>query len=151
MHSDIISLVIQIDDVLTQEDAKALRSTYKSHLEDHLIEVSSYKPSVSTFEDQWGGMVWPASVDAIWDPDTGVDRETLKTIARASVKVPDEFVCGPTIFHTPPSLMILPQYRRSIRDCSVMSGTVSRPSILRKGLTGLQRRFAFVPLIGFSN
>ena len=43
-------------------------------------------------KDQWSNMVWPASEEAISDPDTGVERETLKLIGRASVKVPDEFV-----------------------------------------------------------
>jgi hypothetical protein len=62
--------------------------------------VASYKPSASTFEDQWRGLVWPTSIEATWDPDTGVERETLKTIARASVKVPDKFVRGSPFFHT---------------------------------------------------
>ena len=44
-------------------------------------------------DDRWSGMVWPAGKDATSDPDTGVDQETLKAIGRASVKVPDEFVC----------------------------------------------------------
>jgi probable 2-oxoglutarate dehydrogenase E1 component DHKTD1 len=43
-------------------------------------------------KEQWGSMVWPASEEAISDPDTGVERETLKVIGRASVKVPDEVV-----------------------------------------------------------
>jgi probable 2-oxoglutarate dehydrogenase E1 component DHKTD1 len=56
----------------------ALRSTYKSRLEDHLTKVASYKPSASTFEDQWRGLVWPTSLEATWHPDTGVEKETLK-------------------------------------------------------------------------
>jgi probable 2-oxoglutarate dehydrogenase E1 component DHKTD1 len=43
-------------------------------------------------QDQWSGMVWPASEEARSDPDTGVERETLKAIGRASVTVPDGFV-----------------------------------------------------------
>jgi 2-oxoglutarate dehydrogenase complex dehydrogenase (E1) component-like enzyme len=109
---------------LTQEDAIALRSTYKSRLEDHLTKVSSYNPLASMLKDQWSGMVWPASEEAIWDPDTGVEGKTLKTIGRASVKVPDKFVCGSTAFHAVPSLTIHPRYRTSIQGYSVMSNTV---------------------------
>jgi hypothetical protein len=51
-------------------------------------------------KDQWSNMVWPASEEAISDPDTGVERETLKLIGRASVKVPEEFVRGSDYFFT---------------------------------------------------
>lgn len=83
---------LQSDDVLTQEDAAVTRSTYKSRLEERLMEVPSYKPSVSMLRDQWSGMVWPASEEACSDPDTGVKRETLGAVGRASVTVPDGFV-----------------------------------------------------------
>lgn len=43
-------------------------------------------------EDQWKGIVWPASAEANYDPETGVDRDTLTRIGKASVAVPDGFV-----------------------------------------------------------
>lgn len=43
-------------------------------------------------EDQWSGMVWPASKEANNDPDTGVDKKVLQDIGKASVTVPDGFV-----------------------------------------------------------
>lgn len=85
-------LRLQSDDVMTHEDAIALRSTYKSRLENHLTEISSYKPTASMLEDQWSGMVWPASAAATHNPETGVDRQTLEKVGKASVQVPEGFV-----------------------------------------------------------
>ena len=44
------------------------------------------------FSGQWSGITWPGSRDAVRDPDTGVQEETLKTVGRASVTVPEGFV-----------------------------------------------------------
>ena len=44
------------------------------------------------FSGQWSGITWPGSSDAVRDPDTGVEEETLKTVGRASVTVPEGFV-----------------------------------------------------------
>jgi len=41
---------------------------------------------------QWAGIVWPASPEAEYDPETGVGRETLVRVGRASVDVPVGFV-----------------------------------------------------------
>jgi hypothetical protein len=43
-------------------------------------------------EGQWKGIVWPASVEAEFDPETGVGRERLVKVGRASVDVPEGFV-----------------------------------------------------------
>lgn len=82
----------QAEDILTPEDINAVRSSYKGHLESELAKVPSYAPSASMLEGQWKGMVWPASAEAVYDPVTGVDVNTLKDIGRASVKVPEGFV-----------------------------------------------------------
>lgn len=79
---------------MSHDDATALRKSYKVRLEDHLSNVASYIPSASMLEDQWSGMVWPASKEADSNPDTGVDNKTLEHIGRASVAVPDGFVCS---------------------------------------------------------
>jgi hypothetical protein len=43
-------------------------------------------------KDQWSSMVWPASNEAVKNPDTGLPAEHLQHIGRASVAVPDGFV-----------------------------------------------------------
>lgn len=43
-------------------------------------------------QGQWTGMVWPASTDAIHNPLTGVERDILTKVGKASVAVPDGFV-----------------------------------------------------------
>ncbi|KAH7929958.1 2-oxoglutarate dehydrogenase, E1 component [Leucogyrophana mollusca] len=85
------------DLVVTQESASTLRSSYKAHLEDQLAQVSSYKPFASMLDDQWAGMVWPASAEAVRNPDTGVDREALVKIGNASVTVPSDFEIHPRL------------------------------------------------------
>ena len=37
-------------------------------------------------------MVWPASKEAVFNPETGLEKETLLNVGRASVQVPDGFV-----------------------------------------------------------
>ena len=41
---------------------------------------------------KWSEMVWPASVEAEHKPETGVEEEKLRGIAKASVDVPSDFV-----------------------------------------------------------
>ena len=43
-------------------------------------------------QGQWKGLTWPGSKDAVRDPETGVDQETLQQVGRASVSVPEGFV-----------------------------------------------------------
>jgi probable 2-oxoglutarate dehydrogenase E1 component DHKTD1 len=51
--------------------------------------VDSYVSEASMLEGQWMEMVWPASRDAEFEPETGVERERLLRVGKASVKVPD--------------------------------------------------------------
>ena len=46
-------------------------------------------------QDQWSGMVWPASEAAERDPPTGVQAEIMENVGRASVSVPEGFVSLP--------------------------------------------------------
>ena len=98
-------VVFQSEQVLATEEATAVRTSHKSHLETQLSEVASYKPGASMLEQQWSEMVWPASSDAIRSPTTGMDTGTLGMVGRASVAVPDGFVSSQAGF--PPAQLRL--------------------------------------------
>ena len=88
----VVSAGYQFEKLLRQEDAANLRTEYKAHLDSQLSHVASYAPSASMLQDQWRGMVWPASNEAVRNPETGVGRDVLKQVANASVMVPERFV-----------------------------------------------------------
>ncbi|KAH9931047.1 dehydrogenase E1 and transketolase domain-containing protein 1 [Amylocystis lapponica] len=79
------------DKVLTQEDATAIRMEYKTFLTEQLAAADSYTPVSRTLQGQWGSLVWPTSRDAVHVPETGVARETLLHVGRASVATLDGF------------------------------------------------------------
>ncbi|TFK38288.1 Transketolase, pyrimidine binding domain-containing protein [Crucibulum laeve] len=85
------------EEVLNAEDITAIRNSYKEHLESELSQVTTYSPSASMLEDQWAGIVWPASPEAEWHPDTGIQRDVLEQVGRASVAVPDGFEIHPKL------------------------------------------------------
>lgn len=78
--------------MLDTTDISELRGAYKTHLDSALSKVPSYTPSASMLQEQWSGMVWPGSADAEQYPDTGVERDVLVKVGKASIKVPDGFV-----------------------------------------------------------
>jgi probable 2-oxoglutarate dehydrogenase E1 component DHKTD1 len=88
---------IQAEEVLTEQNIASVRESYKSHLETELAKLDGYVPTASMLQDQWSGMVWPASEAAERDPPTGVKADILEKVGRASVAVPDGFVSLP--FH----------------------------------------------------
>ena len=49
-------------------------------------------PPPLKFQAEWAGMVWPASEEAMHDPETGVDKTVLERVGRASIAVPEGFV-----------------------------------------------------------
>ncbi|EGO30021.1 hypothetical protein SERLADRAFT_433954 [Serpula lacrymans var. lacrymans S7.9] len=83
--------------VVAQEEAYSIRANYKSHLEEQLGQISSYKPSASMLSNQWKGMVWPASNEAIRDPDTGLEKDILIKVGKASVATPNGFEIHPRL------------------------------------------------------
>ncbi|KAF7984618.1 hypothetical protein HWV62_12831 [Athelia sp. TMB] len=85
------------DDVIARDEAASLRSSYKARLDSHLGEIASYTPSASMLADQWSGMVWPASTEANPSPKTGVDRQLLEKVGKASVTVPEGFEIHPRL------------------------------------------------------
>ena len=78
--------------MLSPETISDVRKSYKTQLESELARMPSYVPTVSRLEEQWTGMVWPTSKDAIHDPVTGVDESILQKVGKASVAVPEDFV-----------------------------------------------------------
>ncbi|KAF8156045.1 thiamine diphosphate-binding protein [Crassisporium funariophilum] len=85
------------ENVLTAEDIASVRQMYKAHLEAELGKTASHVPQASMLEDQWGEMVWPASEEAEYDPETGVERGLLERVGRASVAVPEGFEIHPKL------------------------------------------------------
>ncbi|KAG6816029.1 hypothetical protein H0H87_009275 [Tephrocybe sp. NHM501043] len=83
---------LRSEDVMDSDTIQSVRTAHKSHLEAELALVPTFQPEASMLQAQWSGMVWPGSEDAIYDPQTGVQEETLKAVGRASVAVPDNFV-----------------------------------------------------------
>ncbi|KAI0786303.1 dehydrogenase E1 and transketolase domain-containing protein 1 [Abortiporus biennis] len=85
------------EDILTPESASSLRSSYKTYLNEELSKAESYTPKPCMLEKQWKGLVWPASSDAIRDPETGIDNSVLKNVGKASTTVPEGFEIHPRL------------------------------------------------------
>ncbi|KAJ3768507.1 dehydrogenase E1 and transketolase domain-containing protein 1 [Lentinula raphanica] len=86
------------DETLTPEDINAVRTQYRSQLDTALSQVPSYKPlKAPMLEAQWAGMVWPESSEAIKNPDTGVERDLLERVGKASVRIPEGFEIHPKL------------------------------------------------------
>lgn len=76
-----------------------MRGEYKAHLDSELQKVNAsdgrFTPVYpSLLEGQWKGMVWPQTADADHDPVTGVEKDVLEKVGKASIKTPDDFVSG---------------------------------------------------------
>ncbi|SJL03317.1 related to Probable 2-oxoglutarate dehydrogenase E1 component DHKTD1 homolog, mitochondrial [Armillaria ostoyae] len=85
------------EQTLTTEDIANVREQHKSNLNDKLDKVPSYVPSASMLKEQWAGMVWPISKGAVQSPDTGVDKDILIRVGKASVQVPQGFEIHPKL------------------------------------------------------
>ncbi|KAH9887940.1 dehydrogenase E1 and transketolase domain-containing protein 1 [Cubamyces lactineus] len=87
------------ENVLTKDAAESIRANHKEFLASELAAAASHKPgsTLSVLQGQWKGLVWPASREAVWDPETGVEQGTLKKVGRASVTVPEGFVIHPRL------------------------------------------------------
>jgi probable 2-oxoglutarate dehydrogenase E1 component DHKTD1 len=86
---------------VTQEDIANVRSTYKSYLESQLSQVQSYAPTMSSapmLQRQWKEMTWPpSSSKSNAQVPTGVDKDVLKAIGKASVWTPENFELHPKL------------------------------------------------------
>ncbi|TFK21609.1 dehydrogenase E1 and transketolase domain-containing protein 1 [Coprinopsis marcescibilis] len=92
--------------VLTPADIAQVRGDYKAHLEAELAKVNvaagggtftPWYPEVLGGAWKDAGIVWPTSGEAVHCPDTGVEREVLEKVGRASVCVPDGFEIHPKL------------------------------------------------------
>ncbi|KAM5543648.1 hypothetical protein V8D89_002899 [Ganoderma adspersum] len=87
------------ENVLTKDAAEAVRARHKDFLASELTAAPAHTPgsNLTMYSGQWSGITWPGSNDAVRDPETGVEKETLKTVGRASVTVPEGFEIHPRL------------------------------------------------------
>ncbi|KAF9061727.1 dehydrogenase E1 and transketolase domain-containing protein 1 [Rhodocollybia butyracea] len=86
------------DETLTPEDIHNVRTQYRAQLDASLVKVPEYIPQQArTLEAQWAGMVWPESSEATRNPDTGVQKDVLERVGKASVQVPEGFEIHPKL------------------------------------------------------
>jgi probable 2-oxoglutarate dehydrogenase E1 component DHKTD1 len=84
---------------MTAEEIAAVRKDHKALLEGKLAAVPSFEPTFPTPSDQWRTMVWPASAEAMKNPDTGVPEQTLRNVGNASVTISSEGFVGISLIH----------------------------------------------------
>ncbi|KAI0754007.1 dehydrogenase E1 and transketolase domain-containing protein 1 [Daedaleopsis nitida] len=87
------------ENVLTKDAAEAVRTQHKDFLASELAAAPSHPPGsqLSVLQGQWKGMVWPSSTDARRDPETGLGKDVLRKVGRASVAVPEGFEIHPRL------------------------------------------------------
>jgi probable 2-oxoglutarate dehydrogenase E1 component DHKTD1 len=69
-----------------------LRKTFTAALDADMGKIDEYKPKSDMLEGKWSSLVWPNAETAKHEPETGVEREILVEVAKASVTLPDDFV-----------------------------------------------------------
>lgn len=77
---------------MSEQEISTVRNDYKAYLETELGNVASYTPKATILQEQWTGITWPTSDEADYNPSTGVDKDTLVRVGKASVAAPDGFV-----------------------------------------------------------
>jgi 2-oxoglutarate dehydrogenase complex dehydrogenase (E1) component-like enzyme len=136
--SEVLTTELQDEGVLSLEDASRARSAHRTSLDEALLAVDSWRPTASMLEGQWASCVWPASPEAHYVPETGVNIDTLKQVGHASVETPSGFVSLiPAISF---QRTLKRTYRKYILGCNAMSSVVSKISKRGKHWTGLLRR-----------
>jgi probable 2-oxoglutarate dehydrogenase E1 component DHKTD1 len=73
-----------------------LRKSFTATLDTDMNKIDEYKPKSEMLEGKWSELVWPNSELAKHEPDTGVERNTLIEVAKASVTLPEDFVSACT-------------------------------------------------------
>lgn len=82
----------QSEGIITPKDVSDSRSSYNSYLEAELTKASSHSPTISRLQEQWNGIVWSTDKSANHDPKTGIDRDVLEKVGKASIAIPEDFV-----------------------------------------------------------
>lgn len=85
--------------IINETVANTFRKDCVAYLQSELEQSTSYKPTSewdpgqekSVARGKWNDMVWPASSAANYHPETGVNKDTLMKVGRASVKTTDGF------------------------------------------------------------
>lgn len=85
-------LMSQAEHVLDPSEVEVLKANEKTFLNEQLSAAASYVAPNTTLQEQWSGCVWPTSSESVYDPETGVEQETLMRVGKASVEVPEGFV-----------------------------------------------------------
>ncbi|KAL4266844.1 alpha-ketoglutarate dehydrogenase family protein [Pleurotus pulmonarius] len=85
------------EEVISASDATQVRESYKAYLNEELAKSATYTPSASMLEENWKGMVWPASEEANRSPETGVAKDVLVRVGEASVATPSDFDIHPKL------------------------------------------------------
>ncbi|WWC87694.1 oxoglutarate dehydrogenase (succinyl-transferring), E1 component [Kwoniella dendrophila CBS 6074] len=88
---DLYETRLKQQDILSEESASKLRQEYTAYLEEQFSRMESYQPESNMLQVKWKNFVWPAESHADHNPDTGVDKQQLVEIAKASVTLPDNF------------------------------------------------------------
>ena len=83
---------VEKDDAVSLDEARQFRAAYQEKLEEDLGRVDGFKAESDMLGGKWKRMVWPAAAGAEHNPATGVTETDLKTMAIASVTLPDSFV-----------------------------------------------------------
>ena len=81
---------------MTESGGTDLQDSYKKFLAEQLAKADSFVLSHIAPTGNWQGTVWPSSPDAIRNPQTGFEASSLKSIGKASVTYPADFVCCQT-------------------------------------------------------
>jgi probable 2-oxoglutarate dehydrogenase E1 component DHKTD1 len=86
--------------IIDSATSKEFRKARVAELQSELYESVSYVPTSewdigeekAVAKGKWTEMVWPTNSSAVPNPDTGVVKETLLQVGKASVEVPTGFV-----------------------------------------------------------
>ncbi|KAF8635350.1 hypothetical protein AX17_003941 [Amanita inopinata Kibby_2008] len=79
------------ENVMSEQEIAEVRNDYKGYLEGQLANTGSYVPNVSVLEGQWKGIAWPTTAAAEHNPSTGIEKDVLVRVGKASVAVPTGF------------------------------------------------------------
>ncbi|CAK1541312.1 unnamed protein product [Leptosia nina] len=78
---------------VTESDVKNINTEYHKFLQSQYEIAKNYQPEVTYYQEQWAGLSAAPKAIEVWD--TGVNTDLLKTVAHASVHIPEGFNIHP--------------------------------------------------------